>query len=134
MLPASRPGGRGRVLSRIMTVATISLSATGSKKAPKADEAFCMWGWEATFPLLPAPAVGARHTHSPSTPTNNLCRLLLGLLAPPKRRHGSARRLFSATSTAAPSFTTTQASALAPYSQAPPHHLACQVAVKVVSQ
>lgn len=39
-LPAATPDGTGRVHSRISTVATISLSATGSKKAPKAEVTF----------------------------------------------------------------------------------------------
>lgn len=40
-LPANGPAASGCVLSSTSTVATISLSATGSRKAPKADEAFC---------------------------------------------------------------------------------------------
>ena len=37
VLPCQGPAGRACVLSRIRTVATMSLSATGSRKAPNAD-------------------------------------------------------------------------------------------------
>jgi hypothetical protein len=40
-LPARGPAASGCVLSSTSTVATISLSATGSRNAPNADEAFC---------------------------------------------------------------------------------------------
>lgn len=41
VLPARGPAASGCVLSRISTAATISLSATGSKKAPKGVDRFC---------------------------------------------------------------------------------------------
>jgi hypothetical protein len=41
VLPAKGPAAIGCVLSSTSTAATINLSATGSKKAPKADDAFC---------------------------------------------------------------------------------------------
>jgi hypothetical protein len=40
-LPCRGPHGKGWELRRINTAATISLSATGSKKAPKVDVSFC---------------------------------------------------------------------------------------------
>ena len=40
-LPCKGPHGNGWELRRINTAATISLSATGSKKAPKVDVSFC---------------------------------------------------------------------------------------------
>jgi hypothetical protein len=40
-LPARGPAANGCVHSSTSTAATISLSATGSKNAPNADEAFC---------------------------------------------------------------------------------------------
>lgn len=46
VFPASDPTGTGSVLRRMRVVATMSLSATGSKKAPKAEEAFCMGNHE----------------------------------------------------------------------------------------
>lgn len=42
VLPAHGPALIGSVASRIKTVATISLSATGSKKAPKGVDVPCM--------------------------------------------------------------------------------------------
>jgi hypothetical protein len=39
--PASGPAAKGRVHMRMSTAATMSLSATGSRKAPKAEDAFC---------------------------------------------------------------------------------------------
>ena len=41
VLPAKYPDGTGSVHSRISTVATMSLSATGSRKAPKGVLASC---------------------------------------------------------------------------------------------
>ena len=43
-LPCRGPHGRGCELSRIRTAATMSLSATGSRKAPKAEIRFCKHG------------------------------------------------------------------------------------------
>ena len=56
VLPCQGPAGRACVLSRIRTVATMSLSATGSRKAPNADTV--PYKDSATFcqRLLPAPA------------------------------------------------------------------------------
>jgi len=41
VFPAKNPYGIETVLRRIRIVATISLSATGSKKAPNGEEQFC---------------------------------------------------------------------------------------------
>lgn len=40
-LPLSTPIGSGCVLTRISTAATMSLSATGSRKAPNSECRFC---------------------------------------------------------------------------------------------
>jgi hypothetical protein len=41
VLPIKGPAGTAAVLKRIIAVATINLSATGSRKAPKAEVMFC---------------------------------------------------------------------------------------------
>ena len=42
-LPCRSPQGSGWELNRMRAAVTISLSATGSKKAPKVEISFCRW-------------------------------------------------------------------------------------------
>ena len=64
VFPAKGPAGTACVESSTRTVATISLSATGSRKAPKADTTFCdsgaTQGYHGDQPPPPPPP----HTHT----------------------------------------------------------------------
>ena len=94
-LPCKGPHGRGCELSRIKTAATISLSATGSRKAPKAEISFCKHGTSAQHCTIRSCQLEWEHTCR-TTPgaVGGSCKRPLGVNAhPPLMLHPYSARM-----------------------------------------